>query len=156
MSRPHPRNVVRTVCALAALAAVAPGAPASASGASAPPRLYSAVVQDGGAFVRVFKVRPRTVSLTCADGGTLEALTWRRWTRNSASGSGWTHPCDGAVQAVTLFVSRPIEGYFTRMSVRYDGGAPNRLGLGRVGGRLFWLGLRALPGSGPDSGPWPR
>lgn len=151
---PLPRIVLATACTASLIAAAPAGA---SSTAKRPPRLYSAVVENGSTFIRIFKVRPQTVSVSCADGGALVQLTWRRWTRNSASGAGRTKPCDGAAaQPVTLFVSRPIEGYFTRMSVRYDGSGPNRLGLGRVGGRLFWLGLAALPGTGPDSGPWPR
>lgn len=152
MSPPVSRIAAATACAAALFAAV----PAAAPATPRPPRLYSAVVESGSAFIRVFKVRPRSVSVSCADGGTLVRLTWRRWTRNSASGSGWTLPCDGVAQAVTLFVTRPVEGYFTRMTVRYDGGAPNKLGLGRVGGRLSWMAVAALPGKGPDSGPWPR
>lgn len=147
------RIAAGTVCAVAALGAVSP-APA---GATSPrePRLYSTVVPRGRDFARVFKVRPSTVAMTCADGGTL-MLAWRRWTRNSASGSGWTAPCEGAGQPVTVFASRPVDGYFTRMSVRYDGGEPNRLGLGHAGGRLAWIAVRRLTTPGSGASPWPR
>lgn len=142
-----------TVCAIAALAAGFP----IATAATAPrqPRLYSTVIPRGRDFARVFKVRPSTVAMTCADGGTL-MLAWSRWTRNSASGSGWTAPCEGTGQPVMVFVSRPVEGYFTRLSVRYDGGGPNRLGLGHVGGRLAWVGLKRLTTPGSGASPWPR
>lgn len=135
--------------------------PATAAGADAPaapkprPRLYVEVVPRGQDFARVFKVRPPSVTVGCANGGVL-ALAWRHWTSRFASGSGRTQPCVGDVQPVSVYVSRPVDGYFTRLSVRYDGGAPNRLGLGHVGGRLAWLTLTRLADRGSGAAPWPR
>lgn len=117
------------------------------------PRLYSGVVERYGDYVDVFKVRPRTVSVSCADGGQF-VVSWRSWTTRRATGSGHTRPCRGGRQRIRLKAFRPIQGYFTRLTVTYvDAGATNRLGLAKMLGTT-WLQVPFYDGSGAT--PWPR
>lgn len=149
------RVALVTACGCALFAPSPAAADRRAPAASPEPRLYSGVVARGRDFARIFQVRPPAVDVSCADGGTLE-LVWRRWTPRSGSALGWTRPCDGLGQRIVVSVSRPIEGYFTRMSVRYEGGGPTPLGLGHLGGRLAWVAVSRLAGPGRGVPPWPR
>lgn len=128
-----------------------PDEPAAAGAGS--PRLYSGVVERDGDYVDVFKVRPRTVSLSCAGGGQL-VISWQRWATRSASGIGRTRPCREASLRIRVKATRPIDGYFTRLTVRFTGYGTSRLGLGRHVG-ITWIRLDWL--FDPDSGasPWP-
>jgi hypothetical protein len=76
---------------LAAAFAVAVWLPASASAGSLP-TLLTGLRCEGHAcskVVAVYRVRPHTVVLAEAFGGTL-AVTWSSWTRSGATGSGTT------------------------------------------------------------------
>lgn len=145
--------LVTTPSGRAALAQATSRTPDPVAAPAAVPRLYSGVVERDGDYVDLFKVRPRSVSVTCADGGSL-VIAWRRWGPRSALGHGRTRPCRGVSQRFRVKVSRPVSRYFTRMTVRYSGGNTNRLGLGQSLG-LAWIELDWL--SDPDSGasPWP-
>ncbi len=129
---------------------------AGTASASGLPRLYSGVATRGGDYVDVFKVRPRRVSVSCADGGEL-VVSWRSWTKRSASGVGHLRPCRGGGGRIKVKAFRPRRGYFTRLTVRYKVDrkwVPNQLGLARQLGttwiRVSWM-------FNPDSGasPWP-
>lgn len=159
-----PAACFSTACAIAVLAAASGASTASAHGtsrehepaaaASGLPRLYSGIAKRGGDYVDVFKVRPRTVSVSCADAGGL-VISWRRWTSRSASGVGRTRPCREASVRIRVKASRPVDGYFTRLTVRYAGYGTGRLGLGRQGGSITWIQVDWM--FDPDSGasPWP-
>lgn len=97
------------------------------------PRLFSHSLFHGGTTVNVFEVRPQSVVTDSADGGEL-VIHWQRWTDRRASGTGRAYPDHGSYP-IRVTASRPISGYFTRVTV-----------LGRINGR--WrrdpLGLCAL------------
>jgi len=67
----------------------------------------------------VYKIRPHTLDLAEAAGGTVE-LTWSSWTRSSATGSG-TATASGmgstTILNVTVKASRVRHGTFTRLSL---------------------------------------
>lgn len=140
---------------MTALLAFPVGAQAVIASESALPRLYTTVAERGGDYVDVFKVRPRRVSFTCGDGGTL-VLSWRTWTRSQASGKGRLSPCRMSSRPrFTVTASRPVNGYFTRLTLRYRSGNVARMALAKMGGSTIWLTVRWM--NDPDSGasPWP-
>jgi hypothetical protein len=106
---------------LAAAAALA--APASASGL---PKLWATISTSGNA---VYKVRPHTVDLAEAAGGTL-TLAWSSWTATSATGAG-TAVASGMGTTTTLKVtvkaSAVKHGKFTRFTLTTTGsnGSPD-------------------------------
>lgn len=150
---------VLTVSVLAMVVATSvvgapPAAAASAASAASLPRLYSGVAKHGGEYVKVFKVRPRTVSLICAYAGEL-VVTWRRWATKSARGVGKTRPCRGEGLRVRVKAFRPVDGYFTRLNVHFLGtGQTAHLGLADQVG-ITWIDLEWM--NDPDSGAtaWP-
>lgn len=97
--------------------------PASASGL---PTIWSTINAKGNG---VYKVRPHTIDLAEAAGGTL-TLTWTAWTHSSASGSGKA-VASGMGTTTTLNVqvaaSRVKHGTFTRFTLTTTGanGAPD-------------------------------
>jgi hypothetical protein len=98
-------------------------APAMASGQ---PTLWATVNSSGAS---VYKVRPRTIDLAEAAGGTL-TLTWSSWTKSVANGSG-DAVASGMGATTTLSVkvhaSRVRHGRFTRLRVTTtaSNGAPD-------------------------------
>jgi hypothetical protein len=98
-------------------------APAIASG---PPTLWATVNIKGAS---VYKVRPRTIDLAEAYGGTL-TLAWSSWTKSAANGSG-DAVASGMGATTTLNVkvhaSRVRQGKFTRLTVTTtaSNGAPD-------------------------------
>jgi hypothetical protein len=101
--------IVVTVIVLAASSA----APATAS---ALPRIWATVNSKG---VAVYKVRPRTIDLSEAAGGTL-TLSWSSWTRSAANGAGQA-VASGMGTTTTLNVkvhaSAVKHGRFTRLTL---------------------------------------
>jgi hypothetical protein len=141
---------------IAALAA-APTFAEAASARAGLPRLYSTSVLHGETVVNVFKVRPRIAVTDSADGGEL-VIHWRSWTATRAVGTGRAHPDHGSYP-ISVTASRPVSGYFTRLTVTGKTGAvwhPDPLGLGYLGGiSLTWINLSWM--NNPESGstPWP-
>lgn len=122
---------------------------------SAPTRLPSLLVNGGPHSAYRWKVRPAAAwILYTGDGsGRLGGiggkglahpghLTWGRWTETQATGSGvvWLYD-QGSVRKdrVTVTAFRPINGHFTRLTLRYtDRGTHNvdTRSIGRTGS--FW------------------
>jgi hypothetical protein len=98
-------------------------APAMASGQ---PTLWASVNSKGAS---VYKVRPRTIDLAEAYGGTL-TLTWSSWKQSAATGSG-DAVASGMGATTTLEVkvhaSRVRHDKFTRLTVTTtaSNGAPD-------------------------------
>lgn len=91
--------------------------------------------------VNVFKVRPRVAVTDSADGGEL-VIHWQRWIYRYAYGTGRAYPDHGSYP-IRVKATRPIAGYFTRLTVT---GRIDRkwhrdpLGLGYLGGiSLAWI-----------------
>lgn len=152
------QQIIRTMMVAACLASASlcgaqPAFARSAATTASKPRLYSTVAERDGEFVDVFRVRPRTVSVSCAEGGQL-VLSWRTWTSRRATGAGHTRPCRGGSERIKVKAFRPIQGYFTRLTVRYvEAGGTSRLGLAKMLG-MTWLQVPFYDGSGAT--PWPR
>jgi hypothetical protein len=92
-------------------------AASAASAAASPlPRIWASVNSSGAA---VYKVRPRTIDLAEAAGGTL-TLSWSSWTRSAANGAGQA-VASGMGTTTTLNVkvhaSAVKHGRFTRLTL---------------------------------------
>lgn len=112
------RAIRRAATFVLVLAAAAQSAAPAA--ASSLPRLWARVNAHGAG---VYKVRPHTVDLAEAAGGTL-TLTWSSWTDSAAEGSG-TAVASGMGSSTTLQVnvhaSRVRDGKFTRLELTTTG-----------------------------------
>lgn len=149
------RPWICSLVSIAALLASPTGAAAVPASQSAVPRLFSTIAERGGDYVDVFKVRPRRVGFACGDGGTL-VLSWRSWTASHATGKGRLSPCRGTSRPrFTVRASRPVDGYFTRLTLRYRSGNVAHMALANMGGSTMWLTVSWM--YDPDSGasPWP-
>ena len=99
---------------------------AASAEASGLPTIWATVNSKGAS---VYKVRPRTIDLAEAYGGTL-TLTWSSWTKSAANGSG-AAVASGMGATTTLNVnvhaSRVKHGRFTRLTVTTtaSNGAPD-------------------------------
>jgi len=106
---------LRTALMIAALLALTAltAAPAAASGL---PTIWATVNSKGAS---VYKVRPRTIDLVEAYGGTL-TLAWSSWTKSAANGSG-DAVASGMGATTTLNVkvhaSRVEHRRFTRLTL---------------------------------------
>ena len=101
---------------LVATLGVFAAASAAAAAASPLPRIWASVNSKGAA---VYKVRPRTIDLAEAAGGTL-TLSWSSWTRSAANGAGQA-VASGMGTTTTLNVkvhaSAVKHGRFTRLTL---------------------------------------
>jgi hypothetical protein len=111
----------RSTLMLAAALAVAAWLPAAASARSLPTLLTNVKCEGSSCskVVGVYKVRPHTVVLAEAAGGTL-VVSWSSWTRSDATGSGTTS-ASGMGITTTLQVNvrawRVRSGRFTRLTI---------------------------------------
>lgn len=121
------------------------------------PGAFCAVVQRGASFKNVFSVRPRSIIVGSSDGGEL-VIDWRRWTRTTATGAGTAHP-DHGTYPITVVLSDPIDGEFTRLTIVAKlkvGGElvpPDRLALATLGHLLEWVQSSAVQAIGDKF--WP-
>jgi hypothetical protein len=128
------------------------------AGAASLPRLFRTEVFRESSTHDLFGVRPRSVLTDSADGGEL-VIHWRTWTMSSASGRGRAYPDHGSYP-ISVRASRPITGYFTRLTVTgFPAGRWHRdqLALGYLGGiSLTWINLSWMRNPASGSTPWPR
>ncbi len=119
-TRRHLRHA-HVLAALVAILAAAAWLPAAASAAGLPTLLSGerCVGHPCSTAVAVYEVRPHTVEVAEAYGGTL-TLHWSSWTRSAATGSGTS-----VVSGMGLTTTLPIEvrawrvrsGRFTRLTI---------------------------------------